>query len=881
MKKAIFRFLALALTLIIAMCGGALGEGAGAVKDTHILGGDEFPVRFDLREYGVVTPVKFQNPWSTCWSFGGIAAAESSILTTLGMTCEEYEQATGEPFDLSEKHLAWFASRPITAQTEESQVGEGLYFTNKEDDATAAYSVGGKGVFVTTLFAAGVGPVNEAYCPYQGAEGLTEVEFNEKYPDRARTYAISQFEKGTGLSDQGLTVAQLYEKRSEMPDVFQLVLDTLYNKGALDESVTAENITCQELEDASARAVIDGVKRNAGNGTYAYAGADDWSIPDTAEDGSSNRDVYSGFTLVDGNILPQLAIKEDEKWVGINEAGMRAVKSELLKGRAVSISFYADQSLPTDEVRTDGFLNLDTWAQYTDEERMPNHAVCIVGWDDSYSRENFNAGHLPEGDGAWIVKNSWGSETEYATREDGTPIGKRAWGVRNGEGLATGYFYLSYYDKNLTGPETMTFDIDMMQAGGLMSVFAYDYMPAMFAEVNINYMVQDVNVLKTANVFTNTTDREVAVYGVSTKTASPRTRVEYVMYRLKEDAKNPEDGEYLGKRLAYYDYAGFHREALVKGEIRLKPGERIAVVVTESVTDNDGVRQYEFAANQSFTRELAQMVGAGMYGVAVVNRGESYVYQDGQWTDWFDYEKEPSDSMVKGFSEVGIEPTPDLVSTDNFSIKLYVAAEDEAEEAAALVKQAKALMEAKDDEAAVPLLQAAAGLGDAEAQYGLGLLYYNGDGVEQDYEEAVRYYRLAAEQGYRQAQCNLGFCYFDGTGVEQDYEMARKYYQLAADQGDEVAQYNLGINCYFGTGMEQDYSGAYRYFCLAAEQGYPAGIFAVGECYYLGTGVEKDLKAAAEWYRKALDAGFVPRDAEETAHINELLPDRDAASAID
>ena len=61
MKKAIFRFLALALTLIIAMCGGALGEGAGAVKDTHILGGDEFPVRFDLREYGVVTPVKFQN----------------------------------------------------------------------------------------------------------------------------------------------------------------------------------------------------------------------------------------------------------------------------------------------------------------------------------------------------------------------------------------------------------------------------------------------------------------------------------------------------------------------------------------------------------------------------------------------------------------------------------------------------------------------------------------------------------------------------------------------------------------------------------------------------------------------------------------------------
>ena len=680
MKKGISRFLALALamTLVLAMCGGALGEGAEAAKGTHILGGDEFPVRFDLREYGVVTPVKFQNPWSTCWSFGGIAAAESSILTTLGMTCEEYEKATGAPFDLSEKHLAWFASRPITAQTEESQVGEGLYFLNKEDDATAAYAVGGKGIFTTTLFAAGVGPVFEAYCPYRGAEGLTSVEFNEKHPDVARAYALAMVENEAGLTGQGMTLAQLYEKRSEMSDLFQMIMDILHRNEALDESITAENVTGQEFVDACARLSSNAAKEDARNGLYTYAGADDWTIPDTAENGSSNRDVYSGFTLVDGNILPQLTVKENEQWVGINEAGMRAVKSELLKGRAVSIAFYADQSRPTDEVRKDGFLNLDTWAQYTDEDRTTNHAVCIVGWDDSYPRENFNEGHLPEGDGAWIVKNSWGSETEYATREDGTPIGKKAWGVRNGEGLATGYFYLSYYDKNLTGPESMVFDIDLIQAGGLMSVFAYDYMPSLFAEANANYSVRDVNVLRTANVFTNTTDREVAVYGVSTKTASPRTRVEYAMYRLKEDAKNPEDGEYLGKRLAYYDYAGFHREALVKGEIRLQPGERIAVVVTETVTDIDGVKQYEFTANQSLSKELAGMIGGQMYGVAVVNRGESFVYQNGQWTDWFDYEKKPDDSLTEALSSLGVAPTPELVATDNFSIKLYVAAEDEA-----------------------------------------------------------------------------------------------------------------------------------------------------------------------------------------------------------
>ena len=50
-------------------------------------------------------------------------------------------------------------------------------------------------------------------------------------------------------------------------------------------------------------------------------------------------------------------------------------------------------------------------------------------------------------------------------------------------------------------------------------------------------------------------------------------------------------------------------------------------------------------------------------------------------------------------------------------------------------------------------------------------------------------------------------------------------------------------------------------------------MFAIGECYYLGTGVDKDLGTAAEWYQKALDAGFEPRDEEETEHLKALISD--------
>jgi uncharacterized protein len=53
----------------------------------------------------------------------------------------------------------------------------------------------------------------------------------------------------------------------------------------------------------------------------------------------------------------------------------------------------------------------------------------------------------------------------------------------------------------------------------------------------------------------------------------------------------------------------------------------------------------------------------------------------------------------------------------------------------------------------------AAEQGYAEAQYNLGVMYGNGNGVVQDYAEAVKWYRLAAEQGNAKAQNNLGVMY--------------------------------------------------------------------------------------------------------------------------
>ena len=90
------------------------------------------------------------------------------------------------------------------------------------------------------------------------------------------------------------------------------------------------------------------------------------------------------------------------------------IKNALIKYGALAVSHNAD-------FNSSAYYNETSHAQYYYGNASSNHRVCVVGWDDNYSKDNFLK--TPQGDGAWIVKNSWGSK----------------WG----DG---GYFYVSYYD---------------------------------------------------------------------------------------------------------------------------------------------------------------------------------------------------------------------------------------------------------------------------------------------------------------------------------------------------------------------------------------------------------------------------------------------------
>jgi len=108
---------------------------------------------------------------------------------------------------------------------------------------------------------------------------------------------------------------------------------------------------------------------------------------------------------------------------------------------------------------------------------------------------------------------------------------------------------------------------------------------------------------------------------------------------------------------------------------------------------------------------------------------------------------------------------------------------------------------------------------DARGEYGLGLMYDLGLGVQMDFKVAVKWYRLSANQGHADAQNNLATMYAEGEGVERNANKAAKLYEKAAQQGNFDAFNNLGSMYLRGVGVARDYIKAYMWFHLGEMKG--------------------------------------------------------------
>ena len=251
----------------------------------------------------------------------------------------------------------------------------------------------------------------------------------------------------------------------------------------------------------------------------------------------------------------------DHNFVGYHPEVMEAYKKELINGKPLVINYFGDSRMGD----VDSYVS-DQYAQYTYNYESANHAVCIVGYDDNYSRENFLQGETEDGvsktppaDGAWIIKNSWGKSDDTISSDYGTD--------------GSGYFYLSYYDRSISSAYTLDFDVTPMDQESALPPFQYDLLPP----AGYNPAIAPTP-LKYVNLFDST--ENYVLDSVSTFVPMAPAYVTYEVYRLKPDAQSLDDSELVSRiEKQYTDYSGYYREMLPE-PVAVSAGETFYVAVS-------------------------------------------------------------------------------------------------------------------------------------------------------------------------------------------------------------------------------------------------------------------------------------------------------------
>jgi tetratricopeptide (TPR) repeat protein len=120
---------------------------------------------------------------------------------------------------------------------------------------------------------------------------------------------------------------------------------------------------------------------------------------------------------------------------------------------------------------------------------------------------------------------------------------------------------------------------------------------------------------------------------------------------------------------------------------------------------------------------------------------------------------------------------------------------------------------------ALKLFSSAAKRGKADGEYGMGVLYSEGWGVNKSETKAFDWFHKAASQGFPPAQYSIGNAYFNGTGVEISIPEAEIWWDTAARNGYGQAQFNLGMLLFNSSGSDDAKEQGIAWTRAAAQQG--------------------------------------------------------------
>ncbi len=284
----------------------------------------------------------------------------------------------------------------------------------------------------------------------------------------------------------------------------------------------------------------------------------------------------------------------DVEWynAGDNLENINLIKTKIMQEGVMAICMCWSSS----------FFNYSHYAHYQPPTNTtaPNHSIAIVGWDDNYDKNNFNT--MPADNGAWLCKNSWGSN----------------WGF-------SGYFWISYYDKwACQNPE--------MGAVSFKNVEPLQYTTAYYHDYH-GWRDTLKGITEVFNAFTTVKDETIKA--VNFFTASDSVNYTVTLYDSFDGTSL--DGE-LATKSGFIEFTGLHTIDL-DTPVNLPEGEDFYIYLD---LDKGGI-PYDR------TSDVPVLLGAQYKTIvpSTASAGESYFNNTNGWNDFYDY-IDPSGFQLSG-----------------------------------------------------------------------------------------------------------------------------------------------------------------------------------------------------------------------------------------